>query len=388
MKKMYFLLSILFLTSSLVNAQLKVANTGNVGVSISDDIEPLSKLSIGWAGQTNSRLSINDTVGTVTSNQYGISSLLNMSLHDVTMCSIEGKSTGVSSTLIGVRGEAQASSGVVMFDHMATHTSSYGVYGIAGGSMRNNYGVFGTLQYNGGDGAGIFGTISGIEYNIGGRYAGYFRGQTKVNGDFYAVTLNTYTPYPSVVRNAFEGEETNRLLSLQVIQYQLHDSTRNETTKHYGIEPKEMQKLFPDLVQEDKDGNFNINYVELIPLLLMKVQELSAEVEELKASPKAKTLSSMKNTSDEETLEAILYQNNPNPFTEVTKVEYQLPQTTQSATLYIYNMNGLQVAEYPILTFGNGYVSVSAGALDAGMYLYSLVADGQVIDTKRMILTK
>ena len=110
--------------------------------------------------------------------------------------------------------------------------------------------------------------------------------------------------------------------------------------------------------------------------------------EELKASPKAKTLSSKKNTSNEETIEAILYQNNPNPFTADTKIEYQLPLSTQSATLYVYDMNGLQKAEYPILSFGEGSVVVSAGVLDAGMYLYSLIVDGQVVDTKRMILTK
>lgn len=28
------------------------------------------------------------------------------------------------------------------------------------------------------------------------------------------------------------------------------------------------------------------------------------------------------------------------------------------------------------------------GSLDAGIYLYALIADGKVIDTKRMILTK
>jgi hypothetical protein len=33
-------------------------------------------------------------------------------------------------------------------------------------------------------------------------------------------------------------------------------------------------------------------------------------------------------------------------------------------------------------------VVINAGNLDAGMYLYSLIADGQIVDTKRMILTK
>ena len=86
--------------------------------------------------------------------------------------------------------------------------------------------------------------------------------------------------------------------------------------------------------------------------------------------------------------QAVLYQNVPNPFAVDTKIAYQLPESTRNASLYIYNMNGLQVADYPISSFGEGLVIVSAGSLEAGMYLYSLVADGKVIDTKRMILTK
>ena len=33
-------------------------------------------------------------------------------------------------------------------------------------------------------------------------------------------------------------------------------------------------------------------------------------------------------------------------------------------------------------------MAVDVGTLHAGMYLYSLIADGQLIDTKQMILTK
>lgn len=38
--------------------------------------------------------------------------------------------------------------------------------------------------------------------------------------------------------------------------------------------------------------------------------------------------------------------------------------------------------------YGHGTVIVSGGTLAAGMYVYSLVVDGQIVDTKQMILTK
>ena len=43
---------------------------------------------------------------------------------------------------------------------------------------------------------------------------------------------------------------------------------------------------------------------------------------------------------------------------------------------------------FGIATIGDGQISISASTLNAGMYLYSLVVDDRVVDTKRMILTK
>ena len=51
-------------------------------------------------------------------------------------------------------------------------------------------------------------------------------------------------------------------------------------------------------------------------------------------------------------------------------------------------MNGKQIAEYPVSERGNAQVIIEGSSLEAGMYMYSLIADGNVIDTKRMILTR
>ena len=42
---------------------------------------------------------------------------------------------------------------------------------------------------------------------------------------------------------------------------------------------QEVQKLYPELVQEDGNGYMSVNYMELIPLLVNAVQELSAKVD-------------------------------------------------------------------------------------------------------------
>ena len=84
---------------------------------------------------------------------------------------------------------------------------------------------------------------------------------------------------------------------------------------------------------------------------------------------------------------AVLYQNTPNPFDENTVVRYVLPEGTQRASILIYNMNGEELMTYDHLQ-GNSELEINGGILKAGMYLYSLIADGKEVDTKRMILTR
>lgn len=267
-------------------AQIKVASTGNVGVAIADTIEPLSMLSIGCAGMNDARVTVCDS-GSHSGDQYGMVSHLNMNLSNVEMRSVWGKSTGVALNLTGVCGEAIASSGlgtIPSHPHpIGFRTSACGVYGIAGGSIRDNYGVYGQLQSGGGDGAGVFGTTGRNVLNIGGRYAGFFNGQTKVNGDLYVWSCNIFSP-PNPINNTrnTNSDMPDRVLSLLPIQYQLPDSLMDDHRTHYGFDAQELQKLFPELVHEDKVGNVSINYVELIPLLVQTIQKLSAEVTELK----------------------------------------------------------------------------------------------------------
>ena len=85
---------------------------------------------------------------------------------------------------------------------------------------------------------------------------------------------------------------------------------------------------------------------------------------------------------------ALLYQNSPNPFTERTEISYVVPVEAQLATIYIFDMSGTQLKEYDIETFGEGCLTINANELYAGLFLYSLVVDGKLIDTKQMIITQ
>lgn len=84
----------------------------------------------------------------------------------------------------------------------------------------------------------------------------------------------------------------------------------------------------------------------------------------------------------------ILDQNVPNPFNVTTTIGFYLPPTVNTATIYVYDMNGVQLKNYSVVERGKGNVIIKGSEFNAGMYLYALIADGEVIDTKRMILTK
>ena len=86
--------------------------------------------------------------------------------------------------------------------------------------------------------------------------------------------------------------------------------------------------------------------------------------------------------------QTVLYQNIPNPFSSNTEISCDIPTPFSSAFIYIYNLQGIELMSFPVVQTGFNTVMVYASALPAGMYLYSLVVDNVIIDSKRMILTK
>jgi hypothetical protein len=235
-----------------------------------------------------------------------------------------------------------------------------------------------------------------------GNYAGYFSGDVKVTGTLTATTSTTSDlRLKENVTNLNNNLAIDILSQLRPVSFTFkRDSTIFYTSKdssriHYGLIAQEVRTILPDLVSEDGAGYLSVNYTELIPFLLQainaqqtQIEALSEEINMLSNNSAVQKVSAKGRSNNLDVEQALLYQNNPNPFTIDTEIEYFLPQNTQVANLYVYNMNGLQIAEYPISSFGSGSVVINAGNLDAGMYLYSLIADGQIVDTKRMILTK
>ncbi len=84
----------------------------------------------------------------------------------------------------------------------------------------------------------------------------------------------------------------------------------------------------------------------------------------------------------------ILNQNDPNPFAEETDITYYLPETVGTATIMFYDNNGVVIKAVQLQSKGNGTLHVFASNLSSGIYTYALIADGKLIDTKKMMKTK
>ncbi|NJK97706.1 MAG: T9SS type A sorting domain-containing protein [Bacteroidales bacterium] len=115
------------------------------------------------------------------------------------------------------------------------------------------------------------------------------------------------------------------------------------------------------------------------------IKEQQKMIDELKFKMETGNFKSTSNFNYNE--ENQLFQNSPNPFSENTKIEYFLSENVTSASICIYNLNGEQLKSLSLYSRGKSNVEITKNELRPGIYIYSLIADGNVIDTKRMTLT-
>lgn len=419
------ILSMLLVAScfSVANAQLMVDENGHIGLNMDTTATIKSNIGINSLGnETTTVAMIQDAIvhpvgmNIYRKGDYPTTGTMLMSLS-------AGGEIQVKQHNIGVYGRAWSNT-------MKTEGRAFGVMGVGGGATSGwNFGVCGMLTGTN-YGAGVYGSASWDNgCSVPGLYAGYFNGIVGITEELEvpeitadAITAEVITT-PSDYRlkenvKSVDSGTLSGIMNMNVVEYNyietaeeavsydLSDTATVSTAsmarsreispapvqKHYGFIAQELQEIYPDLVVEDKEGFLGINYLEIIPLLVRSIQELKAEVNTLREGNapiyKAQTRSTYEEPTNMEAVVTTLYQNTPNPFTESTLIECDVAEDVVKADLYIYDMNGKQIDTYPITERGATSITIAGHSLEAGMYLYALIADGQVIDTKRMILTK
>ena len=166
----------------------------------------------------------------------------------------------------------------------------------------------------------------------------------------------------------------------------------------YGFIAQEVQKVLPEVTHFNNENEIlYLDYTAFIPIIVealkeqqMQIAGLKTELEQLKnAISTTKSAGINGSEANAESLNtATLAQNIPNPFSNTTRIDIYLPETVKNAVLYVYNMQGVQIKSFDIIERGATSVIIEGYTLEAGLYLYTLIADGKEVDTKKMILTK
>lgn len=188
-----------------------------------------------------------------------------------------------------------------------------------------NYGLCGMINppanstYYGG--AGVYATNYDYYYssptNIQGAYAAYFVGNVVSTGNLTVNSMYT-TCDPQLSDNIVSlsgmrnsGTSTlENLLGMDIIEYNLKPRLKDEipedvtpekaeelrkelehlkqeeqkmtARRHFGIDARDLQQVYPDLVLEGEDGSLSVNYLEMVPLVIRSIQELKQQLDEVK----------------------------------------------------------------------------------------------------------
>jgi hypothetical protein len=189
--------------------------------------------------------------------------------------------------------------------------------------------------------------------------------------------------------------------------------------EYNGFIAQEVMKIFPSLVSHNVEPKRNLDvytldYSGFGVIAIKAIQELSSQNDSLKESNQAlndklnalsdkinqienamsqccnsfsSNMQSM-NQSVSKISDARLDQNIPNPFNNSSSISYYIPSGSQNAQLMITDASGKTLKTYSITQTGSGKQIISGSELTSGMYQYSLLIDGKLIDSKKMVLSK
>ena len=310
--------------------------------------------------------------------------------------------------------------GVAYSPTMRNTGRAFGLRGVAGNCTSGyNFGVLGALQGSQ-EGAAIFGTTSGktLGLRVDGRYAGYFDGNVKVTGslqgnvvnsaDVNAKNTQTLRPINSALDGIASANPFMYIIRIQVPDIgagMAPDSTTLTGTvapisdpvvpfgkSYYALDVNAVKQSFPALIIEDAQGNEYVNYTQLVPILVQAIKELKTELDDLKETVAASGTRKVNaatniatNTLDEGW--GSISQNTPNPFTGQSTVRVSVPDDASDAYVDILTLNGASVKRIPVSN-GLSEVSLSSFEFAPGTYLYTLVVNGKVSETRRMIVNR
>jgi hypothetical protein len=447
--------------------RINVAPTGNILIGTGNS--PIAKLEMRNTTEINSMYLNN---GSTNSNQFGVRVSVNGVNGGAFRKGGEFITTGAGSNNTAVQGQASAALANYGGNFIATDgaTSNIAVWGYAGGPTGStNYAVYGSLaSFSAGkDFAGYFDgpaysktllvgsldvakssaaievqtslangvnvlssslggngiratytgspttfyAVWGIAPMSGNNYAGYFSGNVHYTG-----TLSSFSDERLKENINPLNSVTDKIMQISVSTYSFKKGYSNlnlPQVKQYGFIAQNLEKIFPELVQNvaDKSKGENnlveykaVNYLGMIPILTKALQEehiqrLQTEqelkdikqrlenIEALLSQNPVLSQATMQKTLNTATT-AKLDQNAPNPFNQKSTINCFVPSNSKTAMVIVYSGNGNKIKTFNNLNAGINRLDINASTLEGGIYSYVLLIDGKQVDSKQMIVTR
>ncbi|PHN02165.1 tail fiber domain-containing protein [Flavilitoribacter nigricans] len=300
--------------------------------------------------------------------------------------------------------------------------TTWGAYFANSGSgSGNRYGVHGYATTGGGTKYGVYGDNDGV----GTAYAVYANGDLAYTGTLSMVSDRKFK------KNITSFSALDRVMKLQPRSF---DMKREEfkrmnlaAGRQFGFIAQELQEVFPELVHQQKNVITNeiepgkltteeidylgVDYLSLVPILTqaMQQQQNMLEDKETRISALERDNETLENRLNE--LEALvrqmaqnntaqgdpnvgtlssarLDQNQPNPFSGSTAISYFIPDTVRTAEIRFTDAAGRVLKSMILSERGQGKTILETDQLSQGIYFYSLVLDGELVDTKKMQAVK
>lgn len=399
MKRIFGLALLLTFFSASSKAQLRVVDNGRVEIACSGDSTNVSRFAVG-GGQSGFAASFKGNAF----NSSGLYAEAGVTPNNSWMIGIKGSSYMYDNNLykVGVYGYALQGANMGI-------GRSYGVYGVAGNATSGwNFGVCGIVQGNG-YGTGVYGTSSSIILGVDGKYAGYFYGKTKVvgsldvTGHINGMSLGTAPHSDDDLIIEGDSSYEGRLQGLQTISYyhtygdngvsvitgdtacNVQELSLIEKQKleriHYGIKTEQLKEAFPELVYELEDGSEGINYMEMIPILVQTINELNQRINILEGKDVKKITAANYNRTEDGHFKV-----KSSSTSSETIVSYKIPSKSKSAEILVCDLSGQVKKTISVPNRNHDSIRFTTDGLNNGIYMYSLVVDGEVLATKRIVV--
>lgn len=223
----------------------------------------------------------------------------------------------------------------------------------------------------------------------------------------------------------------DKVLNMHGVSYDwnhtIHPELNLDSANHVGFIAQEIAQIDARLTYMADDSLLHVEYDKVVPILAEAIQELNDSIATRDSIISAQgnqiedlnnRLSQLENClsgilpylcqlsqsavqantpQSQEAIRAqlevklsnreaiILDQNVPNPFAEQTVINFSIPETVKKAQIHFYNGTGQLMQSVDVTERGLGSLTVFGSDLSSGTYTYTLVADGVVVATKKMV---